>query len=319
MSRVVPMSRDSLSTLSLLRHLAEIGAGRCSIRDEDIAAEPSEEKREILIGLLTLHADLELERERWRATETNTDHTVAELREALASRDDFLAIASHELRTPLATLNLQVRALAGALDPPSPGAHDAVLRKRVAVLARQLARLERLVGELLDVTKIRMGKLTLRREPVDMLVVIRDVVERYADEIARSGASVTIDAENADGGVVGHWDASCVDQIVTNLLTNALRYGEGSPVRICVRREHDIARLVVENGGIGIAPTQKARLFAQFGRAVSSPHAGGLGLGLWIVRRIVDAHGGRIDLVSELGAGATFTVQMPIEPTTTPA
>jgi signal transduction histidine kinase len=311
------MHSRSIDERSLLRHLAEIGRGRCSIRDEDLAAEPSEDKRKILAALLTLHQDLELERERWRTAETNADRIVAELRESIAWRDDFLAVASHELRTPLATLNLQVRALAGALDPPSPRAEDAVLCKRVAVLARQIARLERLVGELLDVTKIRLGKLTLRREPVDMLVVVRDVAERYADEIARSGASVTIDAENAESGVVGQWDASCVDQIVTNLLTNALRYGEGSPIRISVRHGNDIASLVVENGGIGIAPTQKARLFAQFGRAVSSPHAGGLGLGLWIVRKIVNAHGGRIDLVSELGAGATFTVQMPIEPPAT--
>lgn len=260
--------------------------------------------------------NLKAERDGRSVAEARMESIITELREAVASRDDFLSIAAHELRTPLGTLNLQVKALARALDLPSPKAQEAELRTRIAMVTRQLARLERLVGELLDVSRIRKGKLVLDREPVDMLVVVRDVVERYADEIARSGASLIIDAEDAEDHVIGQWDASCIDQIVTNLLTNALRYGGRSPVRISVRRQGETARLMVKDEGIGIAPDQKARVFAQFGRVAASTHKGGLGLGLWIVKKIVEAHGGSIDVVSDLGAGATFTVEMPVTPPT---
>ena len=132
---------------------------------------------------------------------------------------------------------------------------------------------------------------------------------RFRDDFDRSGCDAAI---CADGNVIGNWDRLRVEQIVTNLVSNAVKYGRGRPVEITVSRAGERARLTVRDHGIGIAPEHQARIFGRFERAVSERHYGGLGLGLWLVRRIVDALGGTIALESELDAGSTFTVELPL-------
>jgi signal transduction histidine kinase len=304
----VSSAHDDVASL-VVRHLAEIGAGRCSITDDDLAREPSETLREILVGLVTLHEDLQFERTLCMTMEERRGQLVEELRRAIAARDDFLSVASHELRTPISTLQLQIDSLERGIARNPLGARDDALRPRVEVMKRQVARLGRLVGELLDVSRINAGRLELNRAEVDLRTIVEDVLARYVDDPA---ARASIGKERLES-VVGAWDAFRIDQVVTNLIGNALRYGRGKPIAVRTARVGAEALLVVEDQGIGVPVEQKAHIFEQFARAVSSQHYGGLGLGLWIVQRIVGAHGGSITVDSEPGHGATFAVRLPLE------
>ena len=230
----------------VVRHLAEIGAGRCSITDDELEHEPSEGLREILIGLVTLHEDLQYERTLRAATEQKRAQLVEQLRTAIAARDDFLSIASHELRTPISTLSLQTERLERWIARTPLGGHEPALRSRIEVMKRQVMRLERLIGELLDVSRITAGRLELSRRPVDLCAIVQDVLARYD---AEPGARATPIERRGLESVVGAWDASRLDQVVTNLLTNALRYGEGKPIVVCTRRVNDDALLEVEDHG----------------------------------------------------------------------
>jgi signal transduction histidine kinase len=293
----------------VLRHLAEIGAGRTSITDADLENAPSEPIRELLVGLLTLHEDLQYERGLRATAEQQSDRLVADLRAALATRDEFLSVASHELRTPLSTLKLQTATLSRRVARTNPGDDASDLTRHVEVIGRQVTRLEKLTEALLDVSRIRSGRLELHREAVDLVAVVREIVDRFQADQTAGAAAVSFDG---DATVVGEWDPFRIDQVASNLIANAIRYGENSPVRVSVHRVEQSARIVVRDGGIGIAADQKERIFERFERAVSSSNYSGLGLGLWIAKQLVNAHGGAIDVESELGHGAAFTVTLPL-------
>lgn len=225
--------------------------------------------------------------------------------EAIKVRDEFVSVAGHELRTPLATMSLHVEAVL-ALPPQTPlgGITD-----RIDKLGKQTERLTRLVEELLDVSRISTARLVLEREMVDLGDIVRDAVSRFAPEAARARAPI---AANTATPVVGHWDRLRIEQVVTNLVSNALKYGKGRPIEIDVDCRSDRAVLTVCDHGIGIAAADQARIFERFERAVSSRQFGGLGLGLWIVRQLVEAHGGSISVRSRRGEGSTFTVELPV-------
>jgi len=291
----------------VLRHLAEIGAGRTSITDVDLANAATDDMRELLVGLLTLHEDLQYERGLRTLAEQQQDRLVADLRAAVAARDEFLSVASHELRTPLSTLRLVTATLSRRLTEARPDSGSDFARQ-IAVIDRQVVRLEALTAVLLDVSRITSGRLALHLEPVDLVTLMRDIVGRFRGDETK-GAPV-IEFQSVPSAV-GEWDASRIDQVASNLIVNAISYGKGTPIHVSVDATDDAARFTVRDEGIGIATDQKTRIFERFERAVPSSHYGGLGLGLWIARQIVDAHGGTIDVVSELGHGATFTVSLP--------
>ncbi|WP_437275190.1 AAA family ATPase [Sorangium sp. So ce375] len=234
----------------------------------------------------------------------------AEARVAIERRDEFLLVASHELKTPLTSLKMQAHLLARLL-PRLQRAEVAPERIDAAnqVLSRQIGRLAHLINELLDVTRLNAGRLTLSRAPVDLAALTREVVERMHQQLddARCGTELEL-----EGPVVGHWDACRMEQVLINLLSNAMKYGAGAPIHVVVRGLADRALLVVRDHGIGIAEADQARIFERFERAVSVRNFGGLGLGLYIVRWIVTSHGGAIRVESKLGAGATFIVELPL-------
>lgn len=217
---------------------------------------------------------------------------------AVAVRDDFLSVASHELRTPLSALRLQVELLARKSDDEA----------RTAAVERQTSRLVKLVDELLDVSRLSQGRLTLSPEPTSLAACAREVVGTLAGPLTKAGCEVTL---RLDEEARGTWDRVRVEQVVTNLVENALKYGAGRPVDVEVGVQGEHAVLRVRDRGIGMKPEEAARVFRKFERAASARHYGGLGLGLWIAARIVDAHGGRIDVETAPGAGATFTVRLP--------
>jgi len=291
----------------VLRHLAEIGAGRTSITDADLANAPSDLLRELLVGLLTLHEDLQYERGLRAGAEQQSDRLVADLRGAVAARDEFLSVASHELRTPLTTLRLVTTTLSRKLAQSVPE-NGSDLARQIAVIDRQVVRLETLTSALLDVSRITSGRLALHLEPVDLVVLVHEVVNRFRADQTEGAPVIEF---HSDSSVTGEWDPSRIDQVASNLIANAVSYGKGTPFHVSVDRVGDAARLIVRDEGIGIAADQRLRIFERFERAVSSSNYSGLGLGLWIAKQIVDAHGGTIEVDSEVGRGATFTVTLP--------
>jgi PAS domain S-box-containing protein len=229
---------------------------------------------------------------------------------ALKARDEFLLIAAHELRTPLTPLKMQIEMLASLARATLPP--HGVGRSRLLELLdksnQQVERLAALMAELLDVSRVNAAGPVLTDETTDLGEIVGALVTRYRAELARAGCTVERTGERQ---LIGRWDARRVEQVVTNLLTNAMKYGAGRPITIGLRHEGEHALLSVRDRGIGIEEKDQARIFDRFERAVSLRHFGGFGLGLYISREIVRAHGGNLTVESRPGAGAVFTVRLP--------
>jgi signal transduction histidine kinase len=246
--------------------------------------------------------------ERLEALLVENERAARDARDAIRLREEFLSVAGHELKTPLTALLLQLQSVHDAFASGSVGHDLARWEERTGKAVAQARRLDRLVNELLDVSRITSGRLRLDRDDVDLAALVGEVVERHAPDLARAGSTATIDWS---GDTVGHWDRGRLDQVITNLLSNAIKYGGGQPIRVAVSGSVDSVRLEVRDGGIGIRPEDRARVFGRFERAVSERHYGGFGLGLWIVRELVEAHGGRVASQSRSGPGSTFVVELP--------
>ncbi|HET6610466.1 MAG TPA: ATP-binding protein, partial [Kofleriaceae bacterium] len=228
----------------------------------------------------------------------------AEAQESIRLRNEFLSIASHELKTPITSIQLVVQGLLSSLSS-SPQTFPQVSR----IAERQVLRLSSLVDELLTVSRIQEGRLHLSLEEVDLVSLTHEVVERFAFQSAQARCEVVI---RNDPAVIGHWDRSRLDQVLTNLLSNAIKFGPGKPIDIEVRRHHGHAQLTITDHGIGIPAERIPHIFKRFERAVPASRYGGLGLGLYIAYQIAQALGATIDVTSEIGAGATFTLTLPL-------
>jgi PAS domain S-box-containing protein len=234
-----------------------------------------------------------------------------EAQAAVAARDEFLSIASHELRTPLTALRLALENMRRVCSVGSVRELPISHVERVLVAAeRQGQRLEKLVTALLDVSRIHMGRLELDVDQVDLGAIVAEAAAQLEDEAAQTGARFQIRGDP----VAGRWDRMRLGQVVTNLLANAVKYGEGRPVEVTFGPHDGRAFLAVRDHGIGIEPADQVHIFERFERAVSSRNYGGLGLGLFIVKRIVEAHGGTVRVDSTPGEGATFRVDLPQRP-----
>lgn len=245
-----------------------------------------------------------------RQAEAERDFLYRKALGAVQARDEFLSIASHELRTPLTSLQLLIGTLLRAADrnPAWRENGGAQIVDKLTVADRQTGRLARLIDQLLDVSRISTGQFQVEMEEVDLAAIVQDVVTRFADDAAKAGCEVRV---RADGSTVGHWDRMRIEQVLVNLLTNALKFGEGRPIDIELGGNGERARLRVRDHGIGIPPEAQERIFQRFEQAASSREYGGLGLGLYITQRIIEAHGGSISLESTPGEGAAFTVLLP--------
>jgi len=277
--------------------------------------------RDRVIGALTLvsttshrfaraDAELAVELGRRMALAIDNARLFDETRRALHLREEFLRVASHELRTPLASLRLSVQGLLRAVErnrAVSPEILDRTLRR---VLGNTV-RLEQLTSELLDATRIEQGRLHLNPSEVTLDAIVREAVDHIEGELAAAGSQISIACA---APVVGRWDPSRLEQVVTNLVTNAAKFGAGKPIEIRIEQLGADAQLAVTDHGIGIDPALRPYVFDRFERAVPSSRYGGLGLGLYIARSIVVAHGGTITVESEPGAGSTFTVTLPCCP-----
>jgi signal transduction histidine kinase len=229
---------------------------------------------------------------------------------AIAVRDQFLTIASHELKTPLTPLCLQLEIMQKLLNAGAPP--EQICQKLpvfVDRLFRLTDRLSRLVEELLDVSRINNGKLLLEKRELHFSALVREVCDRFGNDLARTKSNLHL---NLEEGIIGAWDKPRLEQVATNLLNNAIKYGEGKVIQVTTGLEDGHAVLRIRDHGIGIATEDQSRIFQLYERAVSPSHFGGLGLGLYIVRQIVEAHGGQAGLESNLGTGSTFWVKIPL-------
>ncbi|HYP71568.1 MAG TPA: HAMP domain-containing sensor histidine kinase, partial [Variovorax sp.] len=252
----------------------------------------------------------ELHREQERLVQQQ-QCTQRELERAVRMRDDFMSMVSHELRTPLNTLYLETQLRKRHLNKGNT-VHFALDRLPAMIERdqRQIQSMVRLIDDMLDVTRLRSGSLTIQPKPMDLAAVARNVVENLAQHAEAAGCTVTLDAP---APAPGSWDEFRIEQVVTNLLTNALRYGGGKPVHVQVGVRESWATLTVRDQGMGIAPADQQRIFEQFERTEASrDKAAGLGLGLYITRQIVLSHGGEIEVQSAPGEGSTFSVRLPL-------
>ena len=227
----------------------------------------------------------------------------------LQARDEFLSIAAHELRNPMHSLLLQVSA-----------ALQIARQQGASPLARRLERVQHIVDRyvkraslLLDVGRMNATQMQPQVESVDFAEVVREIVESYSPEAAFNRSSLSVRAPTS---LPGRWDRLALEQIVSNLISNAIKFGAGAPIDVALASKEDgSVQFEVHDRGIGIAKADQERIFGRFERVDSQPgHPAGAGVGLWLVRGLVETHGGTIDVRSEPANGATFTVVLPVDP-----
>ena len=234
----------------------------------------------------------------------------AQVQEALRERDEFISVAAHELRTPLTALQLKLQGLERGLNAGAPDKSALTnVGGRVHGALRQTERLTLLVERLLDVSRIAGGRLELAPERFDLAELVRQVAEDFRDPAAEAGTELRLHgAERLEGC----WDRLRMEQVLVNLLSNAVKYGAGRPVSVRLESAGERIRISVADEGIGIAAEDLGRIFTRFERAAPVRNYGGLGLGLYISRHIVDAHGGHIEVSSQPGQGSTFVIDLPV-------
>jgi signal transduction histidine kinase len=229
--------------------------------------------------------------------------------EAIRERDEFISIAAHELRTPLAALQLKVQGLERVLRKTGGNFQDPALDSRLQGAVRQTHRLGALVERLLDISRIASGRLDLTIEEFDLSRLLEQVVEDFREPASQAGSPLRV---TAPPSLRGSWDRFRIEQVLVNLLSNAVKYGGGHPIDLRVEEKDGRVELAVVDRGIGIPSSAVDRIFARFERAAPLQNYGGMGLGLYITRHIVEAHGGSVRVSTKEGEGSTFTVDLPV-------
>lgn len=228
---------------------------------------------------------------------------LAHAQEAIRLRDEFLSIASHELKTPITAMRLQLQSLLRDV------AENSRQHTKATKAYRGLLRLSELVEALLDVSRIATGKLTLTPVALDLSELAAEVVERFQDQALHARAKLSLSSPSP---IQGKWDRLRIEQVLSNLIANALRYAAGSEIKVDIRGERGEAVLEVSDGGPGIAAAERQRIFERFERAASPQHFGGLGLGLYVAKQIVEAHHGSIAVEDVQPTGARFRIRLPL-------
>lgn len=239
------------------------------------------------------------------------EETEAYLQKALRSRDEFLSICSHELKTPLTSLKMQIQINQRLRERKGDDVAFSRenMEKFVSHADRSVERIIHLVNDMLDISRVATGRLSLNLEKVQLDSLVTDVVERLKIFMEMAGCTVKIsEAEN----IIGLWDKFRIEQVVTNLLTNAAKYAPENPVEISVMKNGLYGVIKVKDNGPGISDNDQKRIFERFERAAGNSSVSGLGLGLYISKEIIELHQGKISVESKPGHGTTFTVKLPL-------
>ena len=239
------------------------------------------------------------------------EERTTETRAAIQMKDEFLSIASHELRTPLTSLSLELQLLARRVEKLSSPEEKAPLVTMAEKPLRSVKRLTVLLDELLDLTRIQVGKFEVHPVYTDLVPILHDCVSKFSLEASQQGASISIHSAQR---LLGYFDPSRIEQVLTNLISNALKYGQGSNIEInaAIQSSGPSSELIfsITDHGPGIALEKQSHLFDRFERGEANPNIKGLGLGLYISKQIIDAHLGTLTVDSALGKGTTFTVHL---------
>lgn len=231
------------------------------------------------------------------------------LQKAVSARDDFLSIASHELKTPLTSLKLQlqsgIRKLARSDTGPSKEDCEKLFGKNII----QVNRLIRLVDDMLDLSRVQSGNFTYHLKSLNLCDIVKDIHARFKETFENNGSYLELECIDS---AIGEFDLERIEQVIINLLTNALKYGEKSAVKLSISAIDNVAFITVKDGGLGIKAENFDKIFQRFERVISANEVSGLGIGLYISKEIVEAHQGRISVASEFGKGSTFSVELPL-------
>jgi signal transduction histidine kinase len=266
-------------------------------------------KVQVFVALYEAREAMRRQVEALEAARQQQAATQAQLERALVMRDEFMSMVSHEMRTPLNTLYLETQLRKMQLERGNMAAFGAEqLQRMVARDDRQIQSIIRLIDDMLDVSRIRSGKLSLRPGWVELSGLLRRVVHDLTPQATTAGATLTLEAGTP---VSGWWDEFRIEQIVVNLLTNAMRYGCQQPISVTLTVEQDWARIDVRDCGPGIAPENQAKIFEPYERGVGSDAPAGLGLGLYISRQLAEVHEGSLTLESKPGEGSVFSLTLP--------
>lgn len=265
---------------------------------------------QIVLGKVRIFLELFEQKVRLQNKLIKIKETEASLKKALKSRDDFLSICSHELKTPLTTLKMLIQITNHLKE--RKGSEEAFsqenMEKFLNQADRSVDRIIRLVNDMLDISRISTGRLSLNLEQVLLDQLVHDVAERLSSLMIFSGCDLRIQATR---NVIGFWDRFRLEQVLTNLLTNAAKYAPNAPVEVTLTEEGNNAVLRVRDHGKGIPEEDQKRIFERFVRAVTSGSVSGLGLGLYISKEIIELHHGKISVESTVGKGTTFTIVLP--------
>lgn len=234
-----------------------------------------------------------------------------ELEEAIKVRDQFLSIASHELNTPLTSLKLQSQIRIKKLEKGSLSLTEDTYKKMLQEDVKQINRLVHLVDDILEISRFNSGKLVLHKTICNLNDIVNEVTIRFSPQFEVHHTEV--DVVFSTDKILGKWDVFRVDQVISNLVSNAIKYGSGNPISIKVSQKDQWGIVEVSDQGIGISVNDQERIFGQYERAISATEISGMGLGLFISKQLTESLGGKIKVESELGKGSTFTLMLPLE------
>lgn len=260
-------------------------------------------------GRLFVYEDLLLAEEIGRRSGMSIENSLLydSAKKAIEARDEFLSIASHELKTPITSLRLQLQLAQRGMQKGNSSPEK--MGRSLEVSLAQVERLTRLVEDLLDVSRIQAGKISFNFEPENLSDLVNDVIERYSDPLKAAACLVKLEIQ---AGVMAEVDRVRFEQVLVNLISNVIKYAPGKELKVELKQEGEWAKITVADRGPGIPADRLPRIFERFERAVVGRNISGLGLGLFITERMVQAHGGKIEAKSQLGEGTQFYVNLPI-------